>query len=195
MTMKTILRIIAMFASFSLGACAVLSPSAPGDLKFGSVSVVDTKTLRAPDQGDVERHTYNPLLGKVLEVKFSSNDNILEYKKGWGDTYIWTVACRDWKDLGKMVQDSSGGYVPSGLLGMETSSVYWNDADVFNSFAENGPIGTGPFVYHFYIDISRKVKNQPQAGYDLGANAEDVCFQITSAQLVRPGAKTNIVTI
>lgn len=179
----------------NLGACALLSPSAPDDLKFETISAIDTKTLHAPEQGEVARKTFNPSLGKVLEVKFSSRGNILKYKQNWGDTYIWAVACRDWKDLGKMEQDSSGGYHPVGPLGMQASSVYWNDINVFNKFAENGPQGTEPFIYHFYIDVRRKSKYQPHASYDLNTNADDVCFQITSAEMFRQGAKTNVVTI
>lgn len=192
---ENILRIIAMLGSCSLGACAVLSPSAPGDLKFVSTSVVDTNTLSAQEQGDIGRNKFNSLPRKVLEVKFSSNDNLVEDRKGWNDTYIWTVACRDWKNHNQLVQNSSGGYVPAGPLDMGTSSVYWNDVDIIQMYEKRGPEGTGPFTYHFYIDISKKSEYQPHASYDLRANAEDVCFQITSAEMVRPGAKTNIVTI
>jgi len=78
---------------------------------------------------------------------------------------------------------------------METSSVYWQNIDVLNYLETRMPEETGqPFNYQFYVDISRK-DYQPPASYDLSKNAEDVCFQIHSAEMLSSGATTNVVTI
>lgn len=190
--MKRILWIALATGFLNLGACAFLPVTAPNDLKLDSVSLIDTKNLSPSEQRDISSYKFNSLPRQVLKVKFTSNSNLVEQRKNWNDTYIQTAACRDWKDIGKMVQDSSGGYVPAGPIGMATSSVYWKSIDVLNIIGGEELPGKEAFVYHFYMDI---IRQDYRAGYDLSIKPEDVCFQITSAEMLRRGARTNIVTI
>jgi hypothetical protein len=95
-----------------------------------AVSTVDTRSLPAFEQRDIAQNQYNTLPRKVLKVEFSSLENLAEYRKGWGDTYIRAIACRDWADRNRMVQAPGGGYVPRGPPGMDISGVYWNDLNV-----------------------------------------------------------------
>lgn len=187
---------VALLCFLGLGACAFVPPSAPDDLKFVSARAVDSSSLPASIQQDILHYKFNQQPRKILEVTFSSNGNIVEYKKNWGDTYLTAVACGEWAGVGKLQQDASGGYVYAGPLGMGTSSVYWKDIDALSPTAENTLTDKDrPFVYRFYVDISRKSEQQPRAQYDLRLHVEDICFQITSAEMTNTGAKSNIVTI
>jgi hypothetical protein len=195
MNTSALLSLTALLALPPLAACSLLSPSAPSDLKFISVDTVDTTTLPAWEQADISKVHYNPLPRKVLEVRFSSNSNLVEDGKNWNNTNILTVACRDWKDRYKFIQGPSGGQIPAGPIGMETSTVYWNNIDVFDNFRSETLEGAKPFIYHYYIDIHKKSTYRPEASYDLNVNPQDVCFQITSAEMFRPGAHTNVIVI
>ncbi|HJQ99225.1 MAG TPA: hypothetical protein VJ826_13010 [Candidatus Polarisedimenticolaceae bacterium] len=171
----------ALLLYFSIGTfgCA---PPAPKDLALVSLEVVDTRTLPGRMQDDVTEYRLNSRPRDVVQVKFSSLGNLWEYRNGWGDTYLWTATCREWADVGKMTD--------GGPMGFETSSVYWNSADLLHPSNDGGPSEAGP--YHFFIDINRTGKN---ASYDLRDAPEDICFQIVSAEMFRPSAKTNVVTI
>ncbi len=184
------------FCSLGLGACAFVPPSAPDDLKFVSIKAVDSRSLPASIQHDIGRYKFNQQPRKIMEVTFSSNNNIVEYRNQWGDTYLTAVACREWDGVGKSEKDASSGYVYAGPLGMGTSSVYWQNIDVLNPLEKNTPaVKEQPFAFRFYVDVNRKSEYQPHASYDLRTNAEPICFQITSAEMTNTGAKTNIVTI
>lgn len=80
---------------------------------------------------------------------------------------------------------------------MDASDVYLNDVDVLQPLAPGAspPTGDGPFVYRFYIDITKSIEFPTKKSYNLRLNTEDVCFQIHSAEFARVGAETNVVTI
>lgn len=55
-----------------------------------------------------------------------------------------------------------------------------------------------PFPYRFYLDISREYPRPPlgpQWTYDLRAQPVAVCFQISTTEMFRPSARTNVVEI
>jgi hypothetical protein len=175
-----------------------LSPSAPDDLKFVSIRVVESNKLSDSLQRDIAWYKINQLPRKILDVTFSSMSDITEYRLNWGDTSVISTACQEWDNRNKMEQDSSGGYVYAGPIKMTTSSLFWNDFNVSDYNLQKILISDSnspPFAYHFYIDIRRKSEHQPHAEYDLQLQPVDVCFQISSAEVMRPGAKTNVVII
>lgn len=192
MQTKSLFWSMILIIFLTLTGCGLLPPFSPTDLKFYSVSLVGTNTLSLPKQKDISSYNINPMPRKVLEVRFISNIDLIKERKGWRDTYLVSVACRYWKDVGRMIRHSSGGYIPTGPIGMNTSDIYWNEIDVFRTFEKEISSDTAPFVYHFYIDVSRK---GDQEGYDLSNSAEDVCFWVKSAEMLRIGVRTNVVTI
>jgi len=99
--------VIAVLGVLSLGGCAFSAPPAPDDLKFVSIKAVDSNALSDSVQYDIRHHKFNTLPRKLLEVTFSSEGNISEYRKKWGDTYIETVFCQRWKDKDNALRDSS----------------------------------------------------------------------------------------
>ena len=125
-----------------------------------------------------------------------SKFNIGEFRKDWGDTYVYASDCRQASEQDKLTESTQGGYKYTGPLHMETSSVYWRDIDIIKN-PQNISLEQGdyPVTYHFFIDIARNSEFQPLEKYDLRVKAEDVCFQIRSAEMMRMGAKTNMVQI
>jgi hypothetical protein len=194
--MKTSLWVFVLLCTLNLNACMFLSPSAPEDLKFVSVNVVSS--IELPNLIQLDIAWYNPTQRKVLDVIFSSMSDITEYRLNWGDTSVISTACQDWANRNKHKETPSGGYEHDGPLRMETSSLFWNDFNVSDNNLGKKLIldtNTPPFYYHFYLDITRRRENQHPAQYNLQLQPVDVCFQISSAEFMRPGAKTNVVII
>lgn len=182
--MKKMLCAVAAICSFNLGACAFF-PTAPQDLEFKSIAVVDTKDLSGLEKSDISNRRFNPVPRKVMLVNFVSKEDFVKSRVNWGDVYLRTAICSNLTKGVTKKDFSAAGH-------LDTSEVYWNDIDVFSYLEESLPSVEEPFVYHFYIDISRENGSK---SYDLASKAEDVCFRITTAEMFHPGAMTNVVTI
>jgi hypothetical protein len=193
---------VVLFRCLIAEGCAFFPPSAPQDLHFESIRPVKTKELPDPIRQKILSFPFVPNQDReVLEVVFTSHEDILSYRKNWANAYIPATGCRDWDGLDKLTQSSSGGYVYEGPLRMEASDVYCGDIDILSREARYRNTNCtltqqmSLFYYNFYIDISRKSEYQPRAEYDLRLHAEDVCFGIQSAEFMRLGARSNVVTI
>jgi hypothetical protein len=203
-------RVISLFAALFAGACALVPPRAPDDLKFESLSIIDLRDTPEPVRHDIAQFDDHPR--RVMKVSFSSKYDLISFAQHTDTVGYDALACREWENHQKynMRVKETGSTLNAGpTTNLMNASLYiysgeipiGNDQKMMELESASLKNQKGErVVYQAYLDVPYRGRLAPEitqsARDDLQRYPEDICLQMGGGRMwTGAESASNIVII